>query len=131
MSMRHGRLSVGVAVWFAVVGLIWWKFPVSGVSASTNPFAMPTAAAPEAPVVEVTMTTNRFGPGTVRVTSGATVTWRNTSDIPHTVTGDGFDSGLIAPGASYSRTFTQPGSYSYWCTPHRQAGMVGTVVVQR
>ena len=35
------------------------------------------------------------------------------------------------PGGSYSRTFTQSGSYSYWCTPHRQAGMVGTILVER
>jgi plastocyanin len=127
MSQRHTRLSVGVAVWFVLVGLVWWQYPTSVSADPSNPFAV----AKMPPAVEVTMTVNRFGPGTVRVAAGATVTWRNTSDIPHTVTGDGFDSGLIAPGASYSRTFTQPGSYSYWCTPHRQAGMVGTVLVQR
>ena len=126
MSQRHTRLSVGAVVWFALVGLICWQYPVSGASSTSNPFA--TSVAPAA--VEVTMTVNRFNPGTIRVAAGATVIWRNTSDIPHTVTGNGFDSGMIAPGASYSRTFTQPGSYSYWCTPHRQAGMVGTVLVE-
>jgi plastocyanin len=117
---------VGAAVWFALVALICWQYPASGASSRSNPFA--TSVAPVA--VEVTMTANRFHPGTIRVAAGATVIWRNTSDIPHTVTGNGFDSGMIAPGASYSRTFTQPGSYSYWCTPHRQAGMVGTVLVE-
>jgi plastocyanin len=126
MTRRNTRLSVGAAVWFALVGLICWQYPVSGASSRSNPFA--TAVSP--PAVEVTMTANRFNPGTTRVAAGATVVWRNTSDIPHTVTGNGFDSGMIAPGASYSRTFTQPGSYSYWCTPHRQAGMVGTVLVE-
>ena len=126
MSHRNTRLTVGAVVWFALVGLICWQYPVSGASSTPNPFA--TSVAPAA--VEVTMSANRFSPGTTRVAAGATVIWRNTSDIPHTVTGNGFDSGTIAPGASYSRTFTQPGSYSYWCTPHRQAGMVGTVLVE-
>jgi plastocyanin len=126
MSARHKRLSVGAVLWFALVGLIAWQYPVSGATSSSNPFAMPAASA----AIEVTMSADRFDPGTLRVAPGATVIWRNTSVIPHTVTGEGFDSGTIAPGASYSRTFTRPGSYSYWCTPHRQAGMVGTVVVE-
>jgi plastocyanin len=47
------------------------------------------------------------------------------------VTGDGFDSGEIGAGASWQHTFTTPGTYTYHCTPHRQMGMVGTVVVDR
>ena len=127
MSGRHGRLSVGAAVWLAMVGMIWWRYPVAGATDPNNPFAV----APTPPAVEVTMTADRFIPGTIRVAAGATVTWRNTSEIAHTVTGSGFDSGEIQPGGSYSRTFTQSGSYSYWCTPHRQAGMVGTILVER
>ena len=126
MSLRHRRLSVGVAVWCALVGLIWWQYPTSVAADPSNPFSV--AAAPVA--IEVVMTENRFEPGTIRIAAGATVTWRNSSEIPHTVTGSGFDSGPIAPGASYSRTFTRPGSLSYWCTPHRQTGMVGTVLVE-
>ena len=131
MSRRHTRLSIGALVWFALVGLICWQYPVSGAASTSNPFAVgaePLAA--QGMAVEVSMSANRFNPGATRVAAGATVVWRNTSDIPHTVTGDGFDSGLIQPGGSYSRTFTRPGSYSYWCTPHRQAGMVGTVIVE-
>ena len=127
MARRTTRLSVGAAVWFALVGLICWQYPTSVSADPSNPFSMANVP----PAVEVTMTANRFTPGTVRVAAGATVTWRNTSEIPHTVTGEGFDSGMIEPGESYSRTVTQPGTYAYWCTPHRQAGMVGTVLVVR
>ena len=94
MSRRHTRLSVGAAVWFALVGLIWWQYPVSGAASTSNPFA--AAAAPAA--VEVTMTANRFNPGTIRVAAGATVIWRNTSDVAHTVTGNGF----VTPAAGQS-----------------------------
>ena len=57
--------------------------------------------------------------------------WTNTDSVPHSVTSDSnyvdpingkFDSistiGLIPPKGTYTFTFTQPGEYSYHCTPH-------------
>lgn len=89
----------------------------------------------------------RFTPGTIRISAGETVTWRNTSDLPHTVTADPsramdpsnvslpdgaetFDSGTLNPGDVFERTFTVPGTYRYVCLPHEAAGMVGTVIVE-
>ncbi|HET8629075.1 MAG TPA: plastocyanin/azurin family copper-binding protein [Thermomicrobiales bacterium] len=73
-----------------------------------------------------------FGPQTLTVAVGDTVTWRNTSDVPHTSTAnDGaWDSGNVAPGQSFSFTFTRAGTYAYYCQYHRAMGMVGTIVVQ-
>ncbi|HSD57308.1 MAG TPA: cupredoxin family copper-binding protein, partial [Methanotrichaceae archaeon] len=61
-----------------------------------------------------------YQPGTLTVAAGTTVTWTNDGNVPHTVTSDErtFDSGDIAPGGSFSYTFTQPGSYPYHCTLH-------------
>lgn len=43
-----------------------------------------------------------------------------------------WDSGyLIRPGDSFEVTFTEPGVYDYYCTPHEAAGMVGRIVVER
>ena len=39
-----------------------------------------------------------------------------------------FDSGVISTGG-FEYTFDVPGTYDYYCTPHRSAGMVGRVVV--
>ena len=105
--------------------------PVAVVGADPQP-SEPSGEAGEAGAVtvEVTMTDNSFTPGAVTVPRGGTVVWRNTSSMVHTVTGDGFDSGSLAPGASYRRTFSTPGSHPYHCVPHRQAGMVGQVVVK-
>lgn len=89
----------------------------------------------------------RFAPQTVRIQAGETVTWRNTSELVHTVTADEelasdpsnvrlpagaepFDSGDISPGESFSRTFDVPGTYEYFCIPHEMQGMVGTVIVE-
>lgn len=61
-----------------------------------------------------------YGSTTIEVPVGATVVWTNDDPVPHTVTADdgAFDSGVIAPGDSWSRTFEQAGSYAYHCTPH-------------
>lgn len=89
----------------------------------------------------------RFTPATIRISVGETVTWRNTSDLPHTVTADAskaqdpsnvslpdgaepFDSGNLDPGEVFRYTFTEPGEYRYFCIPHEAAAMVGTVIVE-
>lgn len=123
---RFGRLLPGGVAITGVVALAVWLGP-DAVRSRLLPGADEDAA-PEA--VVVTMSANRFQPGTVRVRAGGTVTWRNTSELVHTVTGSGFDSGNVGPGRSYSRTFARPGTYRYWCVPHRQAGMTGTVIVE-
>ena len=70
-----------------------------------------------------------FGPNSVTITAGGTVTWTNSDAAPHTATGDGgsFDTGTINPGGSQSITFDTPGTYSYICSIH--PNMTGTVVV--
>jgi len=68
-----------------------------------------------------------FSPASISVTAGTTVTWTNRGAKPHTVTGTGFDSGLMSPGATFSFTFATAGTFSYVCDFHSQ--MTGTVVV--
>ena len=70
-----------------------------------------------------------FQPASIEVPAGSTVTWTNTGAAPHTVTADdgAFDSGQLKPGATFSQTFTTPGTYTYHCEIHPQ--MTGTVVV--
>jgi plastocyanin len=70
-----------------------------------------------------------FDPPSVEVTMGGTVEWTNEDVDGHTVTGDdgSFDSGIIAPGESFTRAFDAPGTYGYFCAIHPD--MVGTVSV--
>jgi plastocyanin len=70
-----------------------------------------------------------FDPAAVEIPVGATVTWTNTGAAPHTATAsDGtFDSGQLAPGATFSHTFTAAGTFPYVCQIHPQ--MTGTVTV--
>jgi plastocyanin len=106
---------------------------------------------------DVGMTAVAFDPPTVTISVGETVVWKNTSSRGHTVTAyddaipedaaffasGGYDSteaaregfrsefgGAIDSGETWSHTFEVPGEYGYFCIPHEQAGMVGTVVVE-
>ncbi len=71
-----------------------------------------------------------FGPPTITVPVGATVTWTNKDDIPHTsVSTDGvFKSKVLDTDEKFSYTFTKAGTYPYYCTIHPK--MTGKVVVQ-
>jgi plastocyanin len=71
-----------------------------------------------------------FGPQTITVPVGGTVTWTNSDDIPHTaVSTDGvFKSKVIDTDEKFSYTFTKAGTYSYYCSIHPK--MTGQVVVK-
>jgi nitrite reductase (NO-forming) len=80
------------------------------------------------------LTTDAYSPNPAQVSVGATVTWTNDDSQPHTATsGEGatpdqrFDSGIMAPAATFSHTFAEAGEYPYFCLLH--PNMVGTVSV--
>jgi plastocyanin len=70
-------------------------------------------------------------PAKLTVPVGTTVTWRMVGSQEHDVWAyDGsFHSPTLGPGMSFSRTFTRPGSYKYFCVPHYGDGMYGEVIV--
>jgi plastocyanin len=71
-----------------------------------------------------------FGPPAITVPVGATVTWTNSDDIPHTaVSTEGvFKSKVMDTDEKFSYTFTKAGTYPYYCSIHPK--MTGKVVVQ-
>jgi plastocyanin len=81
--------------------------------------------------VNVVMYDDNFQPKSINVQPGTTVRWTNRGTHAHTVTGkdESWDSGDLQPGATYSATFQQPGTYYYFCRHHE--GMQGTIVVGR
>jgi plastocyanin len=69
-----------------------------------------------------------FNPADLTVKAGTAVTWTNNDSTTHTVTFDSFQSGNIAPGSSYSHTFSDKGTFNYHCSIH--PSMTGKVVIQ-
>jgi plastocyanin len=70
-----------------------------------------------------------FKPGTLTVRVGATVSWTNRDDAPHTVTATSgsFGSRQLGKGGVYARRFDRAGTFAYLCALHPQ--MKGRVVV--
>ena len=71
-----------------------------------------------------------FSPPNLTVKAGTTITWRNKDDIPHTVasTTRVFKSKALDTGDNFSFTFSEPGTYAYFCSLHPH--MTGKIVVE-
>tara|TARA_B100001540_G_C15426313_1_gene470147 strand:+ start:38 stop:469 length:432 start_codon:yes stop_codon:yes gene_type:complete len=76
-----------------------------------------------------------FSKEIVRINVGDTVFWQST-DPGHNVEfikKNGIPEGVdkfkskVSKDAEY--TFTIPGIYAYWCTPHKTMGMIGFIIV--
>jgi plastocyanin len=85
---------------------------------------------PSAANAEVKIDNFTFGPQTITVPAGTTVTWTNKDDIPHTsVSTEGvFKSKVLDTDEKFSYTFTKAGTYPYYCTIHPK--MTGQIVVK-
>ncbi len=85
---------------------------------------------PSAANAEVKIDNFSFGPETLTVPVGTTVTWTNRDDIPHTVVStDGvFKSKVRDTDEKFSYTFAKAGTYPYFCSVHPK--MTGKIVVQ-
>ncbi|MGA9548086.1 MAG: cupredoxin family copper-binding protein [Rhodomicrobium sp.] len=71
-----------------------------------------------------------FTPQEITITRGTTLTWVNDDDIPHTVaaTTQAFRSKAMDTEQKFSFTFTEPGTYEYFCSLHPH--MQGKVIVK-
>lgn len=95
------------------------------------PAATPAAAAGgAAQAMAVTIKDFAFGPPSLDVAVGTTVTWTNQDSTAHTVDGDQgeFSSGHLEPGKSFSQTFGKAGTFAYHCDIH--PSMKATIVVR-
>lgn len=98
-----------------------------------------TASPAAAEVVTVKMGSDSgqlvFDPKVVTIKVGDTVKWVNNKAFPHNIVFDGHaelsHKKLIQkPKAELESTFSEAGEFSYYCSPHRGAGMAGKVIVE-
>jgi plastocyanin len=91
-----------------------------------------TSAQEKMSTTEVKIDNFSFGPVTLTVPVGTTVTWTNRDDIPHTIvsTDDpkAFKSKVLDTDEKFSFTFSKAGTYPYFCSIHPK--MTGKVIVQ-
>src|SRR5262252_5041029 len=80
---------------------------------------------------EVKIDNFSFGPATLIVSAGATVTWINQDDVPHNIVsseGKILRSPVLDTDQKFSYTFTTAGTYPYYCGIHPK--MTGKVIVR-
>ena len=132
------------------------RFLAAAGAATLGSFAGCAAGQSSAQDYDVGMTAQTFEPAEITVSVGDEVVWANTSARAHSVTAYGAQipeeatffatggyedeiaardawangDGAIKTGQQYTHTFEVPGEYRYFCIPHEQAGMIGTVVVE-
>src|SRR5882757_1539816 len=123
------RRRVAVVIAAAVLAVVGWSTGERRVVAEAQAKPVAASAATATPM-EVKIDHFSFGPTTITVAVGTTVTWTNRDDIPHTVVSDDkvFKSKVLDTDEKFSFTFAKPGTYPYFCSVHPK--MTGKVVVQ-
>ena len=125
MKMRTTgrRRSVSVLSMAVVAGLF-----VAGCSQHQDPMG-PSGGE----VVEIEIRNFEFSQPLLQIERGTTVRWRNTTTTYHTVTPDGHTAWREWQTSGQDQTFEvrfdDPGTFPYYCMPHRPLGMTGTIVV--
>jgi plastocyanin len=86
------------------------------------------SAATPAPRIEIKQF--KFVPAQLTVPVGATVTWTNADEEPHTVTAAdrAYTSAGLDHAETYTHRFTARGTYTYFCALHPH--MTATITVQ-
>lgn len=69
-----------------------------------------------------------FEPAVLKVPVGTKVTWINHDQAPHTATSATFSTGNLNTGEKGSYTFTQKGTFDYYCSVH--PSMTATIIVE-
>jgi len=122
---RSMRRIVSIAVLAAALVLGTLGFGAGQKSYAAN-------AQEKMSTMEVKIDNFSFGPVTLTVPVGTTVTWINRDDIPHTVvsTDDSmtFKSKVLDTDEKFSFTFSKAGTYPYFCSIRPK--MTGKVIVQ-
>ena len=79
---------------------------------------------------DIWVNNKEFLPQTTTVSVGTVVTWTNKNPEEHTVTSEdgSFNLRLAARGSTINYTFTVPGTFEYYCEPHRE--MTGKIIVK-
>tara|TARA_B100001123_G_scaffold441760_1_gene583680 strand:- start:714 stop:1148 length:435 start_codon:yes stop_codon:yes gene_type:complete len=76
-----------------------------------------------------------FSDEIVNINSGDTIIWKATDkghNVEFIIKGgvpEGVDKFKSKVGKDVEYTFSIPGIYAYWCTPHKTMGMIGFVIV--
>ena len=103
----------------------------SAVDSNTNTGSSATIEVVQAKKYEVPIVGFAFSPKTLTINKGDTVVWTNNDSAPHDVVGTNnkiLSSPTLSRGQTYSFTFTETGTFEYFCSIH--PSMKGSIIVK-
>lgn len=123
-------IIIAVLVLVGLAGLMVFRNSSRGVILDTGNLG--DANEPLSGTITIEIKNSQYTKGKVTVKKGSTVTWMNRDatehDVSPTKTQSVFQrSPMLARGESYSVTFSETGTFDYFCTPH--PFMTGSVEV--
>ncbi len=101
--------------------------PAAQAVAPAQPLGVPSGQSQAAVTARLVITDNTYSSKSLSVPVGTTVVWSHEGQKPHTVTADddSFKSDVLKNGATFQHTFSQAGTYLYYCELHGGAGGEG------
>ena len=115
----------------------------AGVAPTTTTTTLPRIGGTTTVAVGPSSAPFGFAPRTVTIHVGETVRWRWDSSGHDVVSGSGSPDGRFCSpndracgstfsnaGTTYEHTFTEAGTFPYYCSPHVSLGMTGRVIVE-
>jgi plastocyanin len=132
-TSRCGQIErVGFQIMFRARVVV--PIAVCAVAVITALVPFVTTAAPDSSAIDIhdnggDISAWGYGPASISVVTGQTVTFTNSGTSPHdaTATDGSWKTPLLQTGQSATVTFSTPGTFSYTCVLH--PWMQGTVVV--
>jgi plastocyanin len=126
------RILTTILPCFLILFLLTVPLVASSCSGGSGGYGAAPTTTSKAPVSgnAVTISNFSFSPAALSVAVGTTVTSTNKDSVAHTMTSDtgAFDSGNIAPNATYSYKFNAAGTFAYHCAIH--PSMKGMITVK-
>jgi plastocyanin len=115
-----------------LAGIIFSVIIFSGCSKDYN---NPTSPVTNPGTNEIIMQNIAFSPASKTIAVGTTIKWTNKDNTTHDVISGTpgnpsglFNSGDFSMNGEFTFTFSQAGTFPYYCSHH--AGMTGTIIVQ-
>lgn len=126
--MRRAPIRLGITV--AVAVMLVGSMAVASMAAVRAPaHGASSVAVAVTSVARVKIVDLAFRPKTITIAKGTRLKWTNRGAVSHTTTSTKglWNSGVLAPGDSFSRVFKRAGTFKYHCTIH--STMRGKIVV--
>ena len=127
---EFANLKWNIAVLIAVASVMILVSPSSHAQHETGSAKLVRTAAGTDAAPQVMIDNFVYSPVPLTVKVGATVTWINHDDIPHTVdsTQGKFKSAALDTDDKFQFHFTEAGEYPFYCRIHPK--MTGKIIVQ-